>query len=120
VQPNTGGPADRHRHLDEVSDRETGTSRDMYVAAVASLVGDARQIAEQRLAVELPRRWGHVQAVAAKAEYQGAGGLPRPRRPWLHAADLHHLLPNSEDRTRRAIDQAFQDDPQTGDGLETA
>jgi integrase len=31
-----------------------------------------------------------------------------------------HLLPASEDRTRRAIDNAFADDPQTGDGLETA
>jgi hypothetical protein len=31
-----------------------------------------------------------------------------------------HLLPNSEDRTRRAIDQAFQDDPDPDDGLETA
>ncbi|WP_255509915.1 hypothetical protein [Micromonospora sp. AP08] len=31
-----------------------------------------------------------------------------------------HLLPASEDRTRRAIDHAFADDPQTPDGLETA
>jgi integrase len=31
-----------------------------------------------------------------------------------------HLLPTSEDRTRRAIDQAFKNDPQPGDGLETA
>ncbi|MFU8854874.1 tyrosine-type recombinase/integrase [Micromonospora sp. SL1-18] len=37
-----------------------------------------------------------------------------------------HLLPNSEDRTRRAIDKAFGDDqaaddcPDAGDGLETA
>ncbi len=31
-----------------------------------------------------------------------------------------HLLPSSEDRTRRAIDQAFRDDPETDDGLETA
>ncbi|MFC8616306.1 hypothetical protein ACFT9M_07825 [Micromonospora purpureochromogenes] len=31
-----------------------------------------------------------------------------------------HLLPTSEDRTRRAIDHAFADDPQTPDGLETA
>jgi integrase len=31
-----------------------------------------------------------------------------------------HLLPTSEDRTRRAIDQAFRDDPEPGDGLETA
>jgi integrase len=30
------------------------------------------------------------------------------------------LLPAGEDRTRRAIDNAFADDPQTGDGLETA
>jgi integrase len=31
-----------------------------------------------------------------------------------------HLLPASEDRTRRAIDQAFADDPETLDGLDTA
>lgn len=30
-----------------------------------------------------------------------------------------HLLPASEDRTRRAIDAAFADDP-TPDGMETA
>ena len=31
-----------------------------------------------------------------------------------------HLLPTSEDRTRRAIDHAFADGSQTPDGLETA
>jgi integrase len=31
-----------------------------------------------------------------------------------------HLLPTSEDRTRRAIDQAFRDDPEPDDGLNTA
>jgi integrase len=32
-----------------------------------------------------------------------------------------HLLPSSEDRTRRAIDQAFRDDGlEPGDGLDTA
>lgn len=31
-----------------------------------------------------------------------------------------HLLPTSEDRTRRAIDQAFKDDLRPDDGLETA
>jgi len=31
-----------------------------------------------------------------------------------------HLLPASEDRTRRAIDQAFANDPETPDGLMTA
>jgi integrase len=31
-----------------------------------------------------------------------------------------HLLPRSEDRTRRAIDDAFQDDPEPDDGLDTA
>jgi integrase len=30
-----------------------------------------------------------------------------------------HLLPASEDRTRRAIDHAFADDRQSSDGLET-
>jgi integrase len=31
-----------------------------------------------------------------------------------------HLLPASEDRTSRAIDHAFANDPETSDGLETA
>jgi len=31
-----------------------------------------------------------------------------------------HLLPSSEDRTRRAIDRAFGHQPETPDGLETA
>jgi integrase len=31
-----------------------------------------------------------------------------------------HLLPNSEERTRTAIDTAFEGDPQAADGLETA
>ena len=31
-----------------------------------------------------------------------------------------HLLPSSEDRTRRAIDDAFGDDPDAADGLGTA
>jgi integrase len=31
-----------------------------------------------------------------------------------------HLLPTSEDRTRRAIDQAFSTDPEPDDGLDTA
>jgi hypothetical protein len=31
-----------------------------------------------------------------------------------------HLLPTSEDRTRRAIDRAFQDGPEIADGLKTA
>ncbi|HLL66340.1 MAG TPA: tyrosine-type recombinase/integrase [Micromonosporaceae bacterium] len=31
-----------------------------------------------------------------------------------------HLLPNSEDRTRRAIDRAFQDGSEPLDGLATA
>jgi integrase len=31
-----------------------------------------------------------------------------------------HLLPSSEDRTRRAIDRAFGDGPELPDGLETA
>ncbi|BFU44185.1 tyrosine-type recombinase/integrase [Krasilnikovia sp. MM14-A1004] len=31
-----------------------------------------------------------------------------------------HLLPTSEDRTRQAVDRAFEDDLETDDGLETA
>jgi hypothetical protein len=38
----------------------------------------------------------------------------------LHLADLQAPSAASEDRTRRAIDQAFADDPETLDGLDTA
>ncbi len=35
---------------------------------MGGLVEDARKIADELMADELPRRWGHVRAVAAKAE----------------------------------------------------
>lgn len=45
----------------------TGQARSVEVMAVPA-IGDAPDIARRLLADELPRRWGHVQAVAAKAE----------------------------------------------------
>ena len=56
---------------------------------MASLVGDARTIAEGHLACELPTRWAHVSAVAAKAE-RVAGILPAADRPTLVAAAWLH------------------------------
>jgi putative nucleotidyltransferase with HDIG domain len=56
---------------------------------VDRLVDRARTLAEAELAEELPRRWGHVQAVAAKAA-QVAEILPADAQPvvvaaaWLH------------------------------------
>jgi hypothetical protein len=52
-------------------------------------VSSARELASVQLAASLPRRWAHVQAVAAKAE-RITGALPQPERPtlviaaWLH------------------------------------
>src|SRR5439155_25857906 len=62
---------------------------DGYAASVTSLVEDARVIAEQHLASELPRRWYHVQAVAAKAErvahvVAAADGPILIASAWLH------------------------------------
>lgn len=72
-------------------------------------------------------------------------GTPTPRSSWTPGESIKalsaylghadpgftlrtytHLLPTSEDRTRRAIDKAFgeeqpaDDGPEAGDGLETA
>ncbi len=47
--------------------------------------------------------------------------IPRPRGPPEFTLRVYtHLMPTSEDRTRRAIDDAFADDPETRDGPETA
>lgn len=51
---------------------------------------DARQLARSRLADPLPRRWHHVQAVAATAE-QLAAVLDCDRRLLVSAAWLHDL-----------------------------
>ena len=72
-----------------VGRRGEGTTWDGYAASVTSLVEDARVIAEQHLASELPRRWYHVQAVAAKAErvahvVAAADGPILIASAWLH------------------------------------
>lgn len=53
---------------------------------------EMRRVAEQFLATALPRRWRHVQAVGAKAEYL-AGVLddPADRRDLIGAAWLHDI-----------------------------
>jgi hypothetical protein len=45
----------------------TGRLGTSYAPSVGDLVGRAARAAEQVLAVPLPRRWSHVEAVAAKA-----------------------------------------------------
>src|SRR5688500_6357616 len=44
------------------------TSRRPYGGDMSDSVAWARELASACMAEELPRRWGHVQAVAAKAE----------------------------------------------------
>jgi hypothetical protein len=56
---------------------------------MTAVVDAARALAQQRLAVALPRRWRHVQAVALKAE-QAAGAVPPPDREVLVAAAWLH------------------------------
>jgi HD superfamily phosphodiesterase len=56
-----------------------------------SLVDQARTLAEDCLAGELPRRWTHVQAVAAKAERVSMVLDPADRDVLVAAAWLHDL-----------------------------
>lgn len=77
---------------------------------------EARQLAEAQLAVELPRRWTHVQAVASKAEWV-ALVLDLPDRDvlvaaaWLHdvgyAAELADTGFHPLDGARWLADQDF-------------
>ena len=70
---------------------ERGYCRDVVTGDVA------RELAESELAEALPRRWRHVQAVAAQAErlsaIPGAAGQVLVAAAWLHdigyAPDLH-------------------------------
>ncbi|MEU7799522.1 hypothetical protein AB0B10_09645 [Micromonospora arborensis] len=113
---------------------------------MAALVDTAREVARQLLETPLPRRWSHVQAVAAKADRISAA-VPAEdcevleASAWLHdvgySPDLvdtgFHSLDGGRwsrrerfNRTRRAIDAAFGEDqaaevvPEALDGLETA
>lgn len=53
-------------------------------------VAQARELARSYLAAPLPRRWRHVEAVAASAEYV-AGSLRLPRQSLVSAAWLHDI-----------------------------
>src|SRR4051794_38803960 len=64
----------------------------MGTPAYADVVDDvlkARQLAERKLADALPRRWSHVEAVAAKAE-RVAAVVNEAERPILVAAAWLH------------------------------
>lgn len=68
----------------------------------------AKNIAEQLLARQLPRRWRHVQSVAAKAS-RLADTLPMPERPVLVAAAWLHDIgysPGLIDTGMHALDGA--------------
>ncbi|RZU73480.1 HD domain-containing protein [Micromonospora kangleipakensis] len=63
---------------------------------MAQLVDTARQTARIKLEVALPRRWGHVQAVAVKAR-QVAAAVPEEDRDILVAAAWLHDVGYSPD-----------------------
>jgi hypothetical protein len=63
---------------------------------VDEFVNTAKNIAESLLAEQLPRRWRHVQAVAAKAN-RVAEALPAPERHVLVAAAWLHDVGYSPD-----------------------
>lgn len=68
----------------------------------------AKHIANQLLAQQLPRRWRHVQSVAAKAD-RLAETLPMPERPVLVAAAWLHDIgysPGLVDTGMHALDGA--------------
>jgi putative nucleotidyltransferase with HDIG domain len=58
---------------------------------VNTLIADARRIAEALLSVELPRRWNHVQAVAAKATHVALVLDDSDRDSLVAAAWLHDI-----------------------------
>jgi putative nucleotidyltransferase with HDIG domain len=58
---------------------------------VGSLTVSARQLAERKLAAELPRRWKHVQAMAAKAEQVALAVDESDRDVLLASAWLHDV-----------------------------
>jgi len=83
-------------------------SGDAYAQAVDLGVEDAAQTAEQLLATRLPRRWRHVQAVAAKAQ-MAASALDQVDGPVLVAsAWLHDVgyAPDVVDTGLHALDGA--------------
>jgi putative nucleotidyltransferase with HDIG domain len=62
-----------------------------YSLLVGELVDQATEIAERALAEALPRRWTHVQAVAAKAATVAPILLPPDREVLIAAAWLHDV-----------------------------
>jgi putative nucleotidyltransferase with HDIG domain len=68
--------------------RRLGT---LYAQRVPSLVDQARTLAEACLAAELPRRWVHVRAVAAKAEGIALVLADNDRPVLVSAAWLHDI-----------------------------
>lgn len=58
---------------------------------MTSLVADAQRIAADHLAVELPRRWSHVRAVAAKASHVTAILDDADQSALVSAAWLHDI-----------------------------
>jgi hypothetical protein len=51
-----------------------------------------------------------------RGEHQGPVGVPGSRGPGFTLRTYTHLLPTSEDRTRRAIDKALGEDQVADDG----
>jgi putative nucleotidyltransferase with HDIG domain len=68
----------------------------------------AARVAQQHLAEPLPRRWRHVQAVAAKAEQLGRVIVPEDRDLLTASAWLHDIgyAPNITDTGLHALDGA--------------
>jgi predicted hydrolase (HD superfamily) len=58
---------------------------------MATLIDTAREIARLKLEVPLPRRWRHVQAVAAKAQLASTAVLPDDRDLLVASAWLHDV-----------------------------
>ena len=89
--------------------RSSRTSRDLYtLSCVGELVDWASETAEQVLAESLPRRWRHVQGVAAKAVAVARVVPPEDQALLVAAAWLHDVGYASEiaDTGLHALDGA--------------
>jgi len=87
----------------------SGTSRDVYrLPGVGELVDWASETAEQVLGESLPRRWRHVQGVAAKATTVTHVVPPEDRGLLVAAAWLHDIgyAPGIADTDLHALDGA--------------
>jgi|SRR6476660_4611721 len=98
-------PSSVRRVLDDAWRGRLGTS---YSPEMTDVVGSAAVVAREQLAEALPRRWTHVQAVAAKARRITPAVQPPDADTLVAAAWLHDIgyAPGIADTGLHALDGA--------------